>query len=60
MSSRTTTKRLLQEIANVRRDLDSSAGIERCAPVSDGIVLAWESVINGRGIGAGYDGKDSF
>jgi peroxin-4 len=30
-------------------------GIERLGPVSDDELLTWESVINGRGVGCGYE-----
>lgn len=31
-------------------------GVERLGPVSEGELLEWEAVVNGRGIGGGYEG----
>jgi peroxin-4 len=35
-------------------------GIERLGPVSDDELLTWESVINGRGVGCGYESAFSL
>lgn len=55
-SSRTATKRLLRELAAWEKEAPTESGIERLGPVSEDELLQWEAVINGAGIGAGYDG----
>lgn len=32
------------------------SGIERLGPLHESDLLTWEAVINGRGVGGGYDG----
>ncbi|KAI1143569.1 ubiquitin-conjugating enzyme/RWD-like protein [Hypoxylon sp. FL0543] len=54
-SARNATKRLLKELAVWEKEAPSEAGIERLGPVSEDELLHWEAVINGRGIGSGYD-----
>ncbi|KAK0632103.1 ubiquitin-conjugating enzyme/RWD-like protein [Immersiella caudata] len=54
-SSRNATRRLLKELDtwnNVESKEDK--GVERFGPVNDEL-LSWEAVINGRGVGSGYD-----
>ncbi|PHH78342.1 hypothetical protein CDD80_7028 [Ophiocordyceps camponoti-rufipedis] len=52
----TATKRLLRELDVWRREGDDDdKGIERLGPVGDDGLLEWQAVINGRGIGGGYD-----
>ncbi|KAI1082812.1 UBC-like protein [Whalleya microplaca] len=54
-SSRNATKRLLRELAVWEKEAPAESGIERLGPVSEDELLHWEAVINGRGIGSGYD-----
>ncbi|RYC54771.1 hypothetical protein CHU98_g11439, partial [Xylaria longipes] len=54
-SSRSAAKRLLRELAVWEKEAPAETGIERLGPVSEDELLRWEAVINGRGIGAGYD-----
>ncbi|RYP70302.1 hypothetical protein DL769_005008 [Monosporascus sp. CRB-8-3] len=54
-SSRSATKRLLKELAVWEKEAPTETGIERLGPVSEDELLQWEAVINGRGIGGGYD-----
>ncbi|KAK7987712.1 PEX4-E2 ubiquitin-conjugating enzyme-peroxin [Apiospora arundinis] len=54
-SSRSATKRLLKELTNWEKEAPTEEGIERLGPVSEGELLQWEAVINGRGVGNGYD-----
>jgi peroxin-4 len=60
-SSRNATRRLLKELEvwNTTERKDEK-GIERLGPIRDDELLTWEAVINGRGIGAGYDGENSL
>ncbi|PHH62017.1 hypothetical protein CDD81_7641 [Ophiocordyceps australis] len=51
---KTATKRLLRELDAWRHD-EGDDGIERLGPVGEDDLLEWEAVINGRGIGGGYD-----
>ncbi|RDA96084.1 hypothetical protein CP533_5929 [Ophiocordyceps camponoti-saundersi (nom. inval.)] len=56
-SGRTATRRLLKELDSWRREQGGrEKGIERLGPVSDEALLEWQGVINGEGIGGGYDG----
>lgn len=55
-SSRSATKRLLKELATWEKEAPAETGIERLGPVGEDELLKWEAVINGRGIGNGYDG----
>jgi peroxin-4 len=57
-SSRNATRRLIKEL-EIWNNVESKEekGIERLGPVNEGELLAWEAVINGRGVGAGYDGS---
>ncbi len=56
MSARNATRRLLKELEarDVERRVET--GVERIGPVSEGELLSWEAVINGRGVGGGYNG----
>ncbi|KAI1382126.1 ubiquitin-conjugating enzyme/RWD-like protein [Hypoxylon crocopeplum] len=54
-SSRNATKRLLKELAVWDKEKETETGIERLGPVSEEELLHWEAVINGRGVGCGYD-----
>ncbi len=53
---RSAMRRLMKEL-DTWNNTESAGeqGIERLGPVSDDQLLAWESVINGRGVGHGYD-----
>jgi peroxin-4 len=59
-SSRSASKRLLRELATWEKESRDESGIERLGPVSEEELLTWEAVINGRGIGNGYDGNESL
>ncbi|KAI2629797.1 ubiquitin-conjugating enzyme/RWD-like protein [Hypoxylon sp. NC1633] len=54
-SSRNATKRLLKELAVWEKEAPTESGIERLGPVNEDELLHWEAVINGRGVGGGYD-----
>ncbi|OAA73125.1 ubiquitin-conjugating enzyme E2 4 [Cordyceps fumosorosea ARSEF 2679] len=58
-SGRTGARRLLKELETWRAEQPSELGIERLGPVSDENLMRWEAVINGRGVGHGYDGAFS-
>lgn len=49
-------KRLIKELDVWRGEQKDERGIERLGPVDDEDLLLWQAVINGRGIGNGYDG----
>jgi len=55
-SSRSATKRLIKELNVWEKERHEEQGVERLGPVSEGELLEWEAVVNGRGIGGGYDG----
>ncbi|GJC92211.1 ubiquitin-conjugating enzyme [Colletotrichum higginsianum] len=48
-------KRLIKELDVWRDEQKDERGIERLGPVDDENLLTWEAVINGRGVGNGYD-----
>lgn len=56
-SHRSAFKRLLKELEKWRAEAEEETGIERLGPPDDEDLLTWEAVINGRGIGSGYDGS---
>lgn len=56
-SAKSATKRLIKELDTWQKEQASESGIERLGPKTDENLLEWEAVINGRGVGAGYDGK---
>jgi peroxin-4 len=57
-SSRNAARRLIKELETWHNvESKDEKGIERLGPVNEGELLAWEAVINGRGVGAGYDGS---
>lgn len=58
-SSRNATKRLARELETWRSEAAEETGIERLGPIDESDLLTWEAVINGRGLGAGYDGAFS-
>jgi peroxin-4 len=56
-SSRNASRRLLKELETWNTaEAKDERGIERLGPVRDDELLSWEAVINGSGIGGGYDG----
>ncbi|KAI8966036.1 UBC-like protein [Daldinia sp. FL1419] len=54
-SARNATKRLVREISTWETESQNETGIERLGPVHEGELLHWEAVINGRGVGNGYE-----
>ncbi|KAI1178756.1 ubiquitin-conjugating enzyme [Nemania sp. FL0916] len=54
-SSRSAAGRLVKELDIWGKEAPTEVGIERLGPASDEELLRWEAVINGRGIGGGYD-----
>ncbi|KAK4136504.1 UBC-like protein [Trichocladium antarcticum] len=53
---RSAMRRLLKELdAWTNTESAGEQGIERLGPVNDDELLVWEAVINGRGIGCGYE-----
>lgn len=55
-SARSATKRLIKELDTWNTEKVEEKGIERLGPVSEGELLTWEAVVNGKDIGSGYDG----
>ncbi|KAI0515236.1 ubiquitin-conjugating enzyme [Xylaria bambusicola] len=53
--SRSAAKRLIRELAVWEKEASAETGIERLGPVNEEELLRWEAVINGRGVGGGYD-----
>ena len=58
-ASRSASKRLIKELETWGREQKEEKGIERLGPINEGDLMEWEAVINGRGIGQGYDGLSS-
>lgn len=56
-SSRSAAKRLTRELVVWEKEAPTETGIERLGPVNGDELLRWEAVINGHGIGSGYDGS---
>ncbi|KEZ44330.1 hypothetical protein SAPIO_CDS3304 [Scedosporium apiospermum] len=54
-SSRSAAKRLLKELERWAAESKDETGIERLGPPNDEDLLTWEAVINGKGVGGGYD-----
>ena len=53
---RSATRRLVKELETwFKVESKTEKGIERLGPVVDDELLVWEAVINGRGLGCGYD-----
>jgi ubiquitin-protein ligase len=42
---------------NWRKEQKDEKGVERLGPVNEDDLFEWEAVINGKGIGSGYDGE---
>jgi Ubiquitin-protein ligase len=60
-TSRGAMRRLMKELdtwTNVESLTEE--GIERLGPVNDDELLEWEAVINGKGVGYGYDSTFPF
>jgi peroxin-4 len=55
-STKSATKRLLKELEKWGHEQKDESGIERLGPVDDANLLEWQAVINGKGVGSGYDG----
>ncbi|KAF7542277.1 hypothetical protein G7Z17_g11722 [Cylindrodendrum hubeiense] len=54
-SSKSATKRLIKELDTWRVESKDETGVERLGPVDDADLLEWQAVINGQGVGSGYD-----
>ncbi|KAL6908441.1 ubiquitin-conjugating enzyme/RWD-like protein [Trichoderma evansii] len=54
-SARSGAKRLIKEMENWRKEQKDEKGVERLGPVNEDDLFEWEAVINGKGIGSGYD-----
>ncbi|OTB06630.1 hypothetical protein M426DRAFT_54809 [Hypoxylon sp. CI-4A] len=54
-STRNAAKRLIKEIQTWEKEAPNEKGIERLGPVNEDELLHWEAVINGRGVGSGYN-----
>jgi len=55
---RNASRRLLKELDEWNTtESKEEKGVERLGPVNDDQLLCWEAVINGRGVGCGYDGS---
>lgn len=54
-SQRSAAKRLLRELKVWEQEAPTETGIERLGPVNEEELLRWEAVINGNGVGSGYD-----
>lgn len=53
---RSAMRRLLKELETWNKtESADEQGIERLGPVADEELLTWEAVINGRGVGCGYE-----
>ncbi|KAG9256994.1 ubiquitin-conjugating enzyme/RWD-like protein [Emericellopsis atlantica] len=55
-SSRSATKRLTKELGTWHEEQKNEKGIERLEPIGENDLFTWEAVINGHGVGGGYDG----
>ncbi|KAL2271102.1 hypothetical protein VTJ83DRAFT_473 [Remersonia thermophila] len=55
-AARSAIRRLLKELDTWKKtESANEQGIERLGPARDDELLSWEAVINGRGIGCGYE-----
>ncbi|KAK3896744.1 hypothetical protein C8A05DRAFT_39708, partial [Staphylotrichum tortipilum] len=53
---RSAMRRLMKELETwTKTESAGEQGIERLGPVHDDELLSWEAVINGRGVGHGYE-----
>lgn len=56
-SNRSAAKRLIKELTTWNNiESKEEKGVERLGPINDDELLVWEAVINGKGVGGGYDG----
>ena len=55
--SKSATSRLLKELGKWPEEAKAETGIERLGPPNDEDLFTWEAVVNGKGIGGGYDGS---
>ncbi|KOS18681.1 Ubiquitin-conjugating enzyme E2 pex4 [Escovopsis weberi] len=55
MAAKGGAKRLIKELGTWRKEAPEEKGIERLGPASEDDLFLWEAVINGRGVGCGYD-----
>lgn len=56
-ASRGAARRLIKELDNWHAEApEDKNGIERLGPISESDLFVWEAVINGQGVGNGYDG----
>lgn len=56
-SNRSAAKRLIKELTTWNNiESKEERGVERLGPINDDELLVWEAVINGKGVGGGYDG----
>ncbi|PKS12007.1 hypothetical protein jhhlp_001303 [Lomentospora prolificans] len=53
--SKSATSRLLKELGKWPEEAKAETGIERLGPPNDEDLFTWEAVVNGKGIGGGYD-----
>lgn len=54
---RNVSRRILKELETWNSvESKDERGVERLGPIQDDELLIWEAVINGRGVGSGYDG----
>ncbi|KAF4123534.1 peroxin-4 [Geosmithia morbida] len=54
-TSKQAAKRLLRELDTWEEERKEEKGIERLGPVSEEDIFTWEAVVNGYGVGNGYD-----
>lgn len=60
-AGRNVSRRILKELETWNSvESKDEKGVERLGPVQDDELFKWEAVINGRGIGSGYDGRSFF
>lgn len=60
-SNRSAAKRLIKELTTWNNvESKEEKGVERLGPINDDELLVWEAVINGKGVGCGYDGMYTF
>ena len=61
MSNRSAAKRLIKELTTWNNiESKEEKGVERLGPINDDELMVWEAVINGKGVGGGYDGMSLF
>lgn len=56
-AGRNVSRRILKELETWNSvESKDEKGVERLGPVEDDELFSWEAVINGMGVGNGYDG----